>query len=219
MSEHLRSPLGDNLAAFVQAATDSAAQLAGLSLPCTVKSVQGLLVTVNFEVTSTFTFPTVTVPVAMYQYATMPVQVGDKGFVVAADALLGVMSGLSSAKTVGLGQPSNLGALVFVPLSNTAWTTPDGNAVVLTGVGSSGVVLRSGNLSVKLTLNGSGVDIELSGGTLTIKSGTITANNCNVNVDSGTITVMGGDVIADGISLKTHIHPDPQGGVTGPPIP
>jgi len=33
----------------------------------------------------------------------------------------------------------------------------------------------------------------------------------------GDMTVTGGDVTADGTSLKTHTHPDPQGGNTGAP--
>ena len=207
MSEHLRSPLSVNLARFVSEAIASDNQQRGQSLPCTVKSVQGLLVTVNFEITSSYTYPNVTVPVAMFEYALMPVQPGDKGFVIAADALLGVMTGQSSASTTNLGQPTNLGALVFVPLSNTNWTTPDANSVVLTGVNSSGVTLRSGNHSVTFTLTASGIDIELSGG--------------NITINNGTVHVTGGDVIADGIDLKTHRHTavQPGGGTSGPPVP
>ncbi|WP_431860124.1 hypothetical protein [Azospirillum sp.] len=33
----------------------------------------------------------------------------------------------------------------------------------------------------------------------------------------GNVQVTGGDVNADGIGLKTHTHPDPQGGETAPP--
>jgi phage baseplate assembly protein V len=39
----------------------------------------------------------------------------------------------------------------------------------------------------------------------------------NVNIIGGTVNVTGGDVAADGISLKTHVHSDPQGGNTGGP--
>jgi hypothetical protein len=34
----------------------------------------------------------------------------------------------------------------------------------------------------------------------------------------GTLTIISGDVIADGISLKNHVHADPQGGNTSPPL-
>ena len=34
---------------------------------------------------------------------------------------------------------------------------------------------------------------------------------------SGSLTITGGNVTADGISLKTHVHSDPQGGLTGVP--
>ena len=46
----------------------------------------------------------------------------------------------------------------------------------------------------------------------------------DINCGSGTVNVIAagnvnvtGDVIADGISLKTHIHPESIGSVTGPP--
>lgn len=47
-------------------------------------------------------------------------------------------------------------------------------------------------------------------GTLTANNGTITMTNGNIETPD--------DIIAGGISLKTHRHPDPQGGDTGEPI-
>lgn len=40
--------------------------------------------------------------------------------------------------------------------------------------------------------------------------------NMPLNVNES-VTVSGGDVTADGISLKSHTHSDPQGGTVGPP--
>ncbi len=37
-----------------------------------------------------------------------------------------------------------------------------------------------------------------------------------VSTVAGNLNITGGDVTADGISLKTHDHSDPQGGTTGP---
>jgi len=60
--------------------------------------------------------------------------------------------------------------------------------------------------------------------TVIINSPAVTLNSAAVSVNSGTITVTGGDVIADGISLKTHVHAqnngnDLGGGVnTTPPV-
>ena len=33
---------------------------------------------------------------------------------------------------------------------------------------------------------------------------------------NGSLKIVGGDVSADTVTLKTHIHSDPQGGTTGP---
>ncbi len=87
------------------------------------------------------------------------------------------------------------------------------------------------------TENISGSKTENIGGGLTVTVGgasTLTAPTINlvgaVNITgllsvagggggsvSGTLTITAGDVIADGVSLKNHTHPDPQGGNTGPP--
>lgn len=42
----------------------------------------------------------------------------------------------------------------------------------------------------------------------------------NINIAGGTVNVTGGDVIADGISLKTHVHGGVQAGAaqTGAPV-
>lgn len=57
--------------------------------------------------------------------------------------------------------------------------------------------------------------------TLTINaSSQVVVNSPAVQVNSGTVTVSGGDVIADGISLKHHVHSGVQGGLgnTGQPV-
>ncbi|MDY3123699.1 MAG: phage baseplate assembly protein V [[Actinobacillus] rossii] len=45
-----------------------------------------------------------------------------------------------------------------------------------------------------------------SGDVFVHTAGKVVISDCNVEVNSGTVTVNGGDVIADGISLKNHIH-------------
>ena len=45
-----------------------------------------------------------------------------------------------------------------------------------------------------------------SGDVFVHTAGKVVISDCNVEVNSGTVTVSGGDVIADGISLKNHIH-------------
>jgi len=74
-----------------------------------------------------------------------------------------------------------------------------------------------------------------SSGSFIINSDTVNVNATTTTIDSpltltsattinapltvnALLSVVGGDVIADGISLKTHTHTDPQGGTVGPPL-
>jgi hypothetical protein len=215
--EWIRQPLVETLNQAADSRVNSGLQQSGKSFPCTVVSRNGYVVTVNFEIQSpVITLRQITVPIAMWNYALMPVQPGDKGYVVPSDAYLGAMTGLGNAGTARLGQLANLSSLVFVPLSNTAWSTPDENAVVLTGSGASGVILRDGYHQVVLTLTTTGIVLSMNGQNLTVNlaGGGMAVNN-------GTITVTGGDVIADGVSLKTHLTTEVQSGgaLSGPPQP
>lgn len=55
--------------------------------------------------------------------------------------------------------------------------------------------------------NGTTIEHDRGSGHITIHAaGKVVVNGSNVDVNSGTITVTGGDVIADGISLKNHVH-------------
>lgn len=71
----------------------------------------------------------------------------------------------------------------------------------------------AGNLTVAgLTTTSGIVSLGTVGGGATITG--------NINVTSGTVSVTGGDVIADGISLKTHVHGGVESGGsnTGGPV-
>lgn len=59
----------------------------------------------------------------------------------------------------------------------------------------------------KVFTNGTTIEHDRNSGDITIHaSGKVIVNNSNINVNGGTITVKNGDVIADGISLKNHVH-------------
>src|SRR5690554_1813838 len=66
------------------------------------------------------------------------------------------------------------------------------------------------NLAGTLAMSGGG-----GGGTATIDAPLTITNTVNV---TDSVTVTGGDVVADGISLKSHIHAGDSGGTTSPPI-
>src|SRR3974390_1980843 len=116
-------------------------QQLGKALPCSVVSVNGQIVTVKFELESApFTLPQITIPIATFTYIRYPVQVGDYGVTIPADARLGGLSGLGSG-VANLTAPSNLNGLMFLPIANKNWDPPpDVNKLDLNG--PDGVTLR-----------------------------------------------------------------------------
>jgi len=196
--EHLKNPLALSMNQFVSGKSADALQGQGQIYPCTVTKVTGAIVTVNFEVQTVQTIPQATMPVAESIYLRLPIQVGDKGVAMTADTYLGGISGLGGG-TADTTQLANLSTLIFVPIGNSGWPSVDANAVVITGVGTDGVLLRSGDATVTFKLTSSGIAINLNGMTMTVTNG---------------------DVIADGISLKTHVHTEVMtgGGNSGPPL-
>ena len=212
-TDHLKTPLMTSLQALGKGKAQEQGLMTGRAYPCTVaKVISSGIVLVNFEINATpFTLPKVKVPVQGSQYVRYPIQVGDKGFCVPADARLGAITGMSStASPPDLTQPGNLAALTFVWLGNVDWPAAlDPNAVEINGVGTSGVILRSGDSATVVTLTSTGIAITLGG--------TITINSAGHNV---TITG-GGDVLAGTISLKDHTHSGVTtgSGNTGAPVP
>lgn len=76
------------------------------------------------------------------------------------------------------------------------------------------VAIHDDELNHSIKLGREGIVIEGGGHDITIN------NAPKVIVNDGTVQVTGGDVIADGISLKGHVHGDVQSGSsqTGQPI-
>lgn len=132
MGDFLKKPLGRSLNDLAQQRARDALQSSGRSLPCSVTAVVSSgIVTVKFEVNAApFTLPSITVPVMMSRYVRIPVQVGDMGVVLAADARLGGVTGLGSG-VANLSEPANLGALMFCPLGSTAWSEVDLDTTVI----------------------------------------------------------------------------------------
>lgn len=222
-------PLARSLNAFAQRKALDQMQLMGKALPCSVVAVSGSIVTVNFEVTTNYTLPRVTCPVAGPEYIRLPIQVGDKGYVAAADAYLGGVSGLGGG-VADLSMPANLSALVFCPIGNRNWTaTPNANALVL--YGPDGCILRD-----LLGLN----KVDLTGNQATVKSATTVTIEAPIIILRGAIQFDGaasavggtlnlgttnintaGEVTAGSIPLTTHHHGGVTtgGGTSGGPVP
>lgn len=211
-----KTPLVSTLNRFAEGKADDANQILGKSLPCSVVTVVSSgVVVVKFEVQSSAlgaTLPNVMVPVAGSEYVRLPLQVGDKGMCVTADAYLGGVSGLGGG-VAGLVQQGNLAALAFAPLGNKSWApTPSPTAVVLYGVKGGGVTLLSDitGQTVKIVLTSTGIAI----------TGNVTLNG-NLAV-TGQVTATGaitaGQGSADQVGEQTHIHPVGTG-FTGAPKP
>jgi hypothetical protein len=196
-SNDRKTPLARSLNMVATERAQQALQLLGKALPAQIVQAQGAIVQVSFLLASPFVLPLVTMPLGISEYVRLPVQPGDKGVVYPSDFYLGGASGLGGG-TAGLGAQGNLSTLVFFPIGNSAFQAVD--PAVLTCYGPSGVTLRDQQSNTVVRITPTGI-------TITLPSG-------------GNVVVTGGDVIADGISLKTHIHPGVAtgGGITGLPI-
>lgn len=175
-------------------------QLVGKSLPCSVVSVDGAIITVNFEVSSGFTLPQIAVPLFGPEYIRYPIQAGDKGVVFSADARIGAMCGLSTG-TADLSQPANLSALVFFPIGNKSWPTVDPESVTI--YGQNGVVLRDTGSATTMTLTPSGIAI------ICENSFTISTGTCTFSMSSdGTYSLMGttGTLQASTLNIEDAAH-------------
>jgi hypothetical protein len=145
----------------------------GKNLPASVISVSGSIVTVKFELKSSFTLPNVTCPLFGPEYIRYPIQAGCKGLVISADAFLGAMSGLGSGDA-DLTMLANLSAVLFIPCGNKGWSaTDDPNALLL--YGPNGVVIRTLDSTVKIVVSPTGVAVTLPSGIPLLVNGDIRA--------------------------------------------
>lgn len=237
MSAHLKTPLNVSLDALTTRKGDDALQLKGKALPCTVVSAAGAIITVNFELNSGFTLPHVTMPLFGPEYIRYPIQPGDKGLAIPADAYLGGMSGLGGG-VASLDTPANLSAMVFLPIGNTAWAAVDPQAVTV--YGPDGVVLRDtasnstfvltptsitaiGKNSVTVTAGGATLSLNAASGawSLSGSTGNLTSTTGNLTITDQahhtSPSIMNSAWQALVTWLNAHQHTDPQGGNTGAP--
>lgn len=161
MSDIQKQPLSRTFSNLATQQALNELQKLGLRLPGHVVSAAGAVVTVAFDVEG-ITLPNVTMAAQMSKYMRAPIQVGDLGYATTADAYLGGVTGLGGG-TADNTQRGNLSMLVWVPLGNKSWATPDPTASVMTSangdfvvsVGNSGITM-SYNGTVLLQINTSG---------------------------------------------------------------
>jgi hypothetical protein len=222
-------PLAISLGKYVKQEVYNGISNTGQVYPCTVLEV-GLdgegnsIVTVNFEVEplsqtdSPLTFPPVTMPIASSEYVRLPVKIGDTGIAVSASVRLGGISGLGIPGSLApVSAPSNLGALVFLPISSALWN-PVENPEALYLQGWDGVVIQDmlGDTSITLTPAGvlvdaqSSVTVMVGGTSLVISDGNVTINSTSTTIN-GNLQVNGtinstGDISAGTVTMETHTH-------------
>ena len=185
----LKTPFAASLNTAASQRAKDAIQLLGKALPASVVKVQGQIVTVKFEMNGVFTLPQVRCPIYGAEYARMPTQIGDKGYVLAADVNLGGVTGLGGGVANLTRIESNLTALVFHPLSTTSFPTVDGGKAHVTG--PTGVILQ----------DDSGASIV----TMTPTSIVIQQGTASISITNGTISFTG-VLEMNGASYANHIH-------------
>ncbi len=199
MTASTKKPLQQSLPAALRNAISDGEQLRCQQWPCTVVDVDGAIVTVTFEVSSEFTLPQVTCPIAESRYVRLPVQEGDQGFVTAANTRLGGVTGLGSG-LAPLSTPANLGGLVFVPLGNKNWTTIDPDAVVIQAPNGSKILTDDGASEIivdtdQIKVTQGDVTVEIASGIVTV-----TADHVVVNAMDSTIN---GNLVVNGNASMT----------------
>lgn len=228
-----KTPFAPSLNRFAQEKILDAVQQLGKALPCHVTAVDGQIVTVAFDVNGAWTLPTVTMPIATSIYDWLPIQVGDKGYTAPADVYMGGVSGLGGG-TADLTRRGNLATLVFTPVSNSSWTTADVNRRVVQG--PEGVLAQDmGGKSFTL-ITPTGITITATDGEISITSNTQITLTAPIIALNGYLTQTGqsggvgvqiegpvhvtNDVVANGISVDSHVHGGVQtgGGETGEPV-
>ena len=202
MSIQQKVPLSRTLPQLATRAAEDAQAQIGLRLPGHVVAVSGSIATVNFDVEG-MTLPQATMAVAMSQYDRIPIQVNDKGYATTSDAYLGGVTGLGGG-AADLTQWGNLSNLVWVPVSNKNWTTPDPTARILYSADGQAYALV-GNSQVKLSFGSGSVVMNSAGITLSFGGKSIVINSSGVTID--------------GILWDTHYHPGVTtgSGITGGP--
>lgn len=183
-----KTPLAQSLNRFAEKKWNDAFQLTGKALPCSVVSVSGAIMTVKFEVNTTFTLPNVTIPLIGPEYIRYPIQKGDMGVVFPADARLSGVSGIGGG-VADLSMPANLTALVFLPCSNMNWTTVDPQAVTI--YGPNGVALRDTGSESKVVITPSGIAMTTSGSITATATGSATINASGIGLKGGATTPIG----------------------------
>ena len=182
-----KSPFAVTMTNYIQNKIDTNQETFGWQLPCRVVKVAGAIVTVAFEIdqSNKLTFPQVECAIAQSIYVRLPVQVGDFGICVAANARLGGVNGLGSG-VAPLSNPLNLEGLVYVPIGNANWSAVDPTATTITD--------KTGATSVSV----SPAAVNMQANSLNISGNVVPGTGVNGSFTTGTgqiVTVQNGIIV------------------------
>lgn len=109
---------------------------------------------------------------------------------------------------VAVGNYTTRAKVLFDEGGNVEIDSPDADVTITAG---RDVVI---NAADDITINGDNLSFNITG------TSTFTIGGTSITIDSSGITVTSGDIVADGISLKSHLHTGVQAGGsnTGGPI-
>lgn len=203
MDQSRKLPIYASLVETARKTSTRAVHMDGRSMPATVVSVSGSIVTVNFELESGFTLPQIAVPVFGAEYIRQPIQKGCKGVVIASDYYLGAMSGLGPGRAT-LPKRGNLSNLVFFPIGNSGWSSVDSDTLTMYGVSGVKILDKLGGSSY----------VEVEEGAITLSNG-----NSTVKMNGGNVEITG-TLIINGQQYTSHTHTNGnEGNPTGGVIP
>lgn len=140
MADGQKIPFGQKFNQGAARVTEELNAQNGKQLPCTVSNVSGSIVEIETQVKTALTIPKVNIPHFGGEWIRYPVQKGEKGFAISADASLNEMSGLGEGKA-DLYRNGNITPLVFMPIGNANWTPTNPNYLVM--YGKDGVRIQS----------------------------------------------------------------------------
>jgi len=214
-----KTPFAQSIQTFVEGKVQDGIQLLGKAFPVSIVTINDWSAVVKFEMNAApFTLPNIEVPLALSVYERPPLQVGDKGWVRAADVRLGGVTGLGSG-VPGLTLPANLSALVFEPISNITWDAPpDKNAYLIQG--PNGFIFRNVANDYSIIGNGSHIQVKYGGRTFTVDGAQLVMaydSSNSVTVDSSGVAILG-TLTINGAPYLAHVHSDVTSGTdsTGP---
>ena len=202
--------------ASIQRANE-AIHMTGRALPCQVTAISGAMVTVSFLVQQQkYALPSITIPKQESNWIRNPTQVGDMGITMPADVYVGIASGQTNVLPDMSIQPSNLSALIFVPISSKTSPPVNQNAAIVQGPDGAIVQTTTGTASSVIT-NTSGTTVTYGSNTLVVNStgitGTvgsssiaITSNSITLSAGGQTFELSSAGIVMNGLNFGTHYH-------------